>query len=384
MRRRATRRCCGPIRIAAHAGFDHRQTIDHVANRIVDGFERFFRAAHILDDGLHGRRRCRAGIAFAQLSDVAQQLAHAALKRIEAAEARFGRFKFLHQLGDARIKLTKPVIAGAGVVHPLDLVAKGSHHRVDVRRTVAATGGADGFDGVGDHANAAFEGFQNIVAARRSRAVVDPLSQRAHFTGQRGQSVARRHVGNNAAQPGNRRLKLLHRCWILMTARRYRVDLLRQRVYGIDCTRQTFRRRQSAQPIANFAQTFFEGGQRRRAGAGATAAVEARRENAHLTFQRFDGAARRSIGQCAGDVGEVIAQRCNSIVHPARTQGVDLFGDVAQLVFNTCEIVPRQFFAHARVRTARLMPRESAATTNAAIQLTLAHRDFGNGIVDAR
>ena len=370
---RRTSRRCRPVGIVAHAGFDHREPVDNITDGVVDRFERFLVAADFPDDFLRcrrGRSRARNAATGLDFQQVAHQLLHAALDGIEIAEPRFRCFELLHQLGDTRIQLTDIRAFVARRTQAFDLVAERTHHVVDVRRRITPTARTQLFDGVRDIRDAAFKRAQDVVALRTAaRVLIDALGKCTHFVCQSGQRVVRRDVRNDAAQSGNRGFEMFERGGILLMAACHLVDLARERMNGVDRTRKIFSRRQSAQRVANFGQPLLQRRQCRAVRAATAAGIDARGQHADFAFERFDGAARRGFGQGARDVGEIVAQCTERIVHSAGAERIDLVGDVTQLVFDAGEVVPRELFTDARFRRDRTRtPRR-----NFAIQLTLAH-----------
>ena len=253
--------------VGAHAGFDHRQTIDDIADRAMRGFERFLGLRNVAHDVLYGRRiglerrRRTANVSryvsssfmprsielrLPSLASDASSLMNSDVTRSSiwrstslSPRARAQTFDLVAERSDHRAE--RRIVRHADRMTPhascrSDRQASQSWRQGRDRRTAAAESARRSIFSPSDATAASIaevpvfaadlrtdsiasaivpmrcpERCRILVARCHSRnAASDFFGQRAHFGGQRRKRIVRGDTRDDAAQSGNRRLELLH------------------------------------------------------------------------------------------------------------------------------------------------------------------------------
>ena len=188
-------------RLAAHAVLDRGQAVDHQRERAVHAVERILRARDVVLELVDRRRTvgAQAGALLAGL-DMHQQVAQAALDRLQLADARFGGIELFHQLDDAVLEMTHRDLSpredcSSSILSDSDCTSASSCGGT-APPDLHALG-----DRVGQRVDALLEMVERRAAGGGMRDLFDALGQRLHLGRQTGRPSRRRQreLQSNAA-----------------------------------------------------------------------------------------------------------------------------------------------------------------------------------------
>ena len=274
--------------------------------------------------------------------DMDQQLGEPAFDRFQLIDPRVGGVKLLDQLGDAVLQMTEHGVIAARELHPLDVVGQCSDDRFELAWHVLAAVVA-GRERIGKRANALLQRVEDPVVVRLRR-TVDLAGERAHFVGEARQSVVGSDLGDAAAQSRDRAFQLPQCCRILAVVGE-RIDLPRQRMQLVVDPGEIGGGDKAVEGIPHFGKSVLDACERRAVGSGTAARIDALGQLAHLAFERLHRFPRHGVLQHDADLGEVVAQRVDRLIHAAGLEALDLNVDLAQLLLKPGELLracPRQ------------------------------------------
>ncbi len=153
-------------------------------------------------------------------------------------------------------------------------------------------------------------------------------------------------MGGHLAQRGDGALELRQRRRVFL--RDDEIDLVREAGHRVVEADQVFRRRQSAQGVAHFGKAVLDAAERAGVDAGLAAFRDALVEALDLLFDGVDGAARHRVVERAADLAELLAQRIDRLFDARLAQRLDLIGDLAKLIFQTRQVLRRQWHGRRR------------------------------------
>ncbi len=376
----------------AQIAFDHRQAIDHMAKRVVNGFERILRAAvgfrlavadigqFALDDldqaGVHRglRRRCAeiAGgvgerdkirmLAFEMAQDVLQPF----LDPSEIAGAGIaGGFEALQQIRHALFEMGKRrriVVADGNAVEPFGQRAQ---RAFEIFGIIADGRRLPAFQRRGQGGNALLENGKGIAVLVGTGKLVDLGRQHLHVVGQPRQRVVGGDVGHDRAQGGDRAFELVNRRRIVVGAQD-QVELGAEIADRLVVAGELFGRRQRAQRFTDFAERALDAGQHLRIAAALAGIVDAAGQRADFVLDRFDRPARHRFGDGGADFGELAAESRNRLLDMIGTlQRLDLARDLDQMPFERREIRAGRRGRRRRVRLPSAVRRAASAACSA-------------------
>ena len=222
----------------AQIAFDHRQPVDHVAERVVDGFERILGAAV-------GFRLAEADVGHFALDDVDDAGVHrrgaAALRLLSASATRLACWRSRWRRMSCRPSSTRPRSPAARRSRSPEASSRSSRYETRCSRWAKAdasslpTGMRSSrsdsarsapsrcsecslggrplavFQRRGQRGDALLQHGKGIAVAVGARELVDLGRQRVHVVGQPRQRVVGGDVGDDGAQRGDRAFELLHR-----------------------------------------------------------------------------------------------------------------------------------------------------------------------------
>ena len=165
---------------------------------------------------------------------------------------------------------------------------------------------------------------------------LDLVGERLHLRRQPPDRLIGGDVVDHAAQGDDRAFELAQGRGVSL--RHDQVDLLRQTGDRVGIADQVFRRCQSMQRVAHFAELALDAGERAGVGAGLAVLGDTPGEFVNLEFDLVQRAARHRLIERAADLGQFLAQRLDRFRDAGRAQGLDLGGDLAQLLFHLGEI----------------------------------------------
>ncbi len=186
-------------------------------------------------------------------------------------------------------------------------------------------------------------------------------------------------MGDDAAHGDDRAFELLERGRILGIAGD-QVDLLGEHFHGAVETGQVLRRGQHAQRVANLGQAALDACERYAGRAGVPRLIDALRQVAHFSFERFDRPPRHGFLQHHADLGEVVAQEVDRLVdRVGLVERADLRIDLAQLLLQAGKLLGLR----ARQRIRRHIGRDAGGRLcRQAVERPLAIGDLDQSLVE--
>ncbi len=189
---------------------------------------------------------------------------------------------------------------------------------------------------LGKRANALLEMIECIVAGPGTGHAFDLFGQLLHLRGKPAHRLIGSNMGTHLAQGDDSALELRHGRRVAL--RDDEIDLVREAGDRIGEADQVFSRRQAVQGIAHFGQPMLDAAERAGVDAGLAAFGDALVEFLDLVFDGVEDAARHGVAERACDFGELVAQSIDRLLDARLAQGLDLIGDVAELLFQSRQI----------------------------------------------
>ncbi len=350
---------------AAQVALDHRQTIDHMAKGIVNGFERIlgmavafalaetdirqFALNEIGDAGVLRRRHVAAVLGqrgeVGMLGfEVAQDVLQAVLDPSEVAAATLiaGRFEALEQIGDALFEMGEGGCAVVADRHAVEPVGQRPQRALQLFGVFSRGGPRPAFQRRGQGGDALLEDREGIAIVAGAAELVDLRRQHVDVVGQPGQRVGGRDIGDDRAKGCDSVFELMDRGGIVIAAQD-QIELGAEITDRLLVTGELFGRGQRAQHFADLAQCAFDAGERLAVGAALAGIVDAARQRTDFVLDRFDRPARHRLGNGGANLGQFDPEGGDRLFDPVGPpQRFDLAGDLEQMALERGEIRPRR------------------------------------------
>ena len=358
LRRRGGRRGAHIAQIA----LDHRETVDDVAKRVVDGLQRILGGpvglglaeADVgelaLDEidhaGIGGRRGAAAlgqrGIGRLLPLQVAQDVVQPVLDAAEIAVARIaGGLEPLQQIRDPLFKMSKGRSRIVADLHAIETVGQGADRAFELFAALGWLRALARFQGGGERRDALLQHRKTVALAGRTGDLVDLGRQQLHVVREPCQRFVGGDVGDDAAQRRDRAFELANRRGIVIGAQD-QIELGAEIADRLVIAGELLGRRQRAEHLLDLGQRVLDAGQDLTVGAVGAGLVDAPMQRADLVLDRFDRAARHRLGDGVADLRKLAAESVDRLLGIVRAlQRFDLARDLEQMALERREIRPR-------------------------------------------